>query len=188
MTAPPASMSPTGADSIAATWEGLLAAALVGTARRRPPVSGLLAEPGRDAGDFAGSAGDARNWRSSPGHDRGEERQLEEEAAAAGDPAAVLLAEAALLSAYRRAGRLAGAAPRNLPAPAEPDDRPACSATALEVLELILSGEVPIPGGVALLAGQWLDGAARARRRVPARLLPRLLDLGSTSPALQTAL
>jgi hypothetical protein len=56
------------------------------------------------------------------------------------------------------------------------------------VLELILSGEVPIPGGVALLAGQWLEGAARAGRRVPARLLPRLLDLGSTSPALQTAL
>jgi hypothetical protein len=181
-------MSPTAADSIAAIWEGLLAAALVGTARRRPPVSGLLAELGRDAGDFAGSASDAHNWRSSPDDDRGEERQLEQEAAAAGDPAAVLLAEAALLSAYRRAGRLAGAALRNLPAPAEPDERPACSATALEVLELILSGEVPIPGGVALLAGQWLDSAARAGRRVPARLLPRLLDLGSTSPGLQTAL
>jgi uncharacterized protein DUF5691 len=93
-----------------------------------------------------------------------------------------------VLSAYRRAGRLAGEAPRSLPPPAEPDERPACSTTAVEVLELILSGEVPIPGGVALLAGQWLDGAARAGRRVPARLLPQLLDLGSTNPALQPAL
>jgi len=93
-----------------------------------------------------------------------------------------------VLSAYRRAGRLPAPAPRTLPAPAEPDERPPCSTTAVEVLELILSGEVPIPGGVTLLAGQWLDGAARVGCRVPARLLPRLLDLGSTSPALQAAL
>ena len=56
------------------------------------------------------------------------------------------------------------------------------------MLELILSGEVPIPGGVALLAGQWLEGAARAGCRVPARLLPRLLDLGSVGPPLHAAL
>ena len=104
------------------------------------------------------------------------------------DPAAVLLAEAAVLSAYRRAGRRPGEAPRALPAPAEVDDRPECPPTAVDVLELILSGEVPIPGGVALLAGQWLDGAARAGCRLRARLLPRLLELGSTSLALQTAL
>jgi hypothetical protein len=140
----------------AVTWEGLLAAALVGTARRPPPAALRL--------DITLESGEA------------------------GDPAAILLAEAAVLSAYRRAGRLPGKAPRSLPAPAEPDERPACSTTAVEVLELILSGEVSIPGGVALLAGQWLDGAARAGRRVPARLLPRLLDLGSTSPALQAAL
>jgi len=141
----PSTTWPDGAD--AAAWEGLVAAALIGTARRPPPGS-----------------------------------------AAGGDPAAILLADAAVLSAYRRAGRLPGDAPRTLPPPAEPDERPACSTTAVEVLELILSGEVPIPGGVALLAGQWLESAARAGRRVPARLLPRLLDLGSTSPALQTAL
>ena len=140
----------------AAAWEALVAAALIGTARRPPSPSPLLADLGLDSSELT-------------------------------DPAA-LLTEAAVLSAYRRAGRLAAEAPRTLPAPAEPDDRPACSTTAVEVLELILSGEVPIPGGVALLAGQWLDGAARAGRRVPARLLPRLLDLGSTSPALQAAL
>jgi len=144
----PATQPPGG--STAPTWEGLVAAALVGTARRPPPRSTLLAD--------------------------------------LSDPAAALLGEAAVLGAYRRAGRLPGQAPRTLPPPADPDERPACSAAAVEVLELILSGEVPIPGGVALLAGQWLDAAARAGRRVPARLLPRLLDLGSGSPALQPAL
>src|SRR5439155_4186677 len=74
------------------------------------------------------------------------------------------------------------------PAPAEADGRPPCSEAAVEVLELILSGEVPIPGGAALLAGEWLAGAARAGRRLPARLLPRLLDLGSSSAELQFAL
>lgn len=171
--------SPSTTEPAAATWEGLVAAALIGTARRPPPRSALAA-------DFGLNPAQPSNWRSSPREDRGEERQLDE--AAGGDPAAILLAEAAVLSAYRRAGRLPGDAPRSLPPPAEHDERPACSSTAVEVLELILSGEVPIPGGVALLAGQWLDGAARAGRRVPARLLPRLLDLGCTSPALQTAL
>jgi hypothetical protein len=155
VTAPPTQTSPPAGET-AATWEALVAAALVGTARRPPPTALGL--------DIA------------LGHDE------------AGDPAAVLLAEAAVLSAYRRAGRLAGEAPRNLPAPAEPDERPACSTTAVEVLELVLSGEVPIPGGVALLAEQWLDGAARAGCRIPARLLPRLLDLGSVNPTLQMAL
>jgi hypothetical protein len=174
---------------VAITWEALIAAALVGTARRHPPAMALLADLGLDLGDTPldnGDAAGAPNWRSSVPAVGTEERQLA--VAVTGDPAAVLLAEAAVLSAYRRAGRLPGDAPRNLPAPAEPDDRPACSTTAVEVLELVLSGEVPIPGGVALLAGQWLDGAARAGCRVPARLLPRLLELGSTSPALQAAL
>jgi hypothetical protein len=99
-----------------------------------------------------------------------------------------LLASAAVLAAYRRAGRRPVEAPRTLPPPAEPDHRPECSAAALDVLELILSGEVPIPGGVALLAGQWLDGAARAGCRLPARVLPRLLDLGATAPDLRPGL
>ena len=157
MTAPP-TPTPTSSSTgtTAVTWEGLLAAALVGTARRPPPMALGL--------DIAVAAGEG------------------------GDPAAVLLAEAAVLSAYRRAGRLPGEAPRTLPAPAPRDERPPCSTTALEVLELILSGEVPIPGGVALLAGQWLDGATRGGCRLPARLLPRLLDLGPVSPALQATL
>lgn len=170
----------------AAAWEALVAAALIGTARRPPAFSPLLADLGLDSGALTDSTGEPDTRRSSPRDDGGEVRQSG--AAAVRDPAAALLTEAAVLSAYRRAGRLPGEAPRTLPTPAEPDDRAACSTAAVEVLELILSGEVPIPGGVPLLAGHWLEGAARAGRRVPARLLPRLLDLGSTSPALHTAL
>jgi hypothetical protein len=126
------------------------------------------------------------NRRSSPRDEPGEERQFRP--ADGGGPAAALLAAAAVLSARSRAGRLPEAGPRRLPEPAAPDERPACSEAAVEVLELILSGEVPIPGGVALLAGQWLDGAARAGCRLPARLLPRLLDLGSANPDLRPSL
>jgi hypothetical protein len=136
----------------ATRWGDLLAAALVGTARRPPSLPFDLG-----AADTA-------------------------------DPAAALLATAAVLSARHRAGRLPDAAPRRIPAPAEADGRPACSGAAVEVLELILSGEVPIPGGVALLAGQWLEGAARAGCRLPARLLPRVLDLGSVNPGLRPTL
>jgi len=141
--------------SVTASWEALLGAALVGTARRRPPpgLSPLSSLPGR-----------------------GPDRR---------DPAAELLATAAVLAACRRAGTRPGPAPRALPPPAGADTRPPCSDAAVDVLELILSGEVPVPGGVNLLAGEWLAGAARAGCRPPARLLPRLLDLGSAAVALR---
>ena len=102
--------------------------------------------------------------------------------AAGRDPEGEILAAAALLSAYRRAGRRPGEAPRAVPPAAEADVRPPCSEPAVEVLELILSGEVPLPGGPAPLAAEWLAGAARAGRRLPARLLPRLLELGWHMP------
>ena len=171
----PVPVAPPPARPVAALWGSLLSAALVGTARRPPPAADLALIL------------DHPNRRSSPRHDAGEERRL---AGVVGNGAAEaeLLASAAVLSAYRRAGRRAGEAPRVLPPAAEPDDRPVCSSAALDVLELILSGEVPIPGGVALLAGQWLDGAARAGCRLPARVLPRLLDLGATAPDLRPGL
>ena len=173
-----------------ATWAQLVAAALVGTARRRPPEVRL---PDADLNRRSSGRQDDEERRLDAGSNRRssgrqgdrEEPRLE---AAAGDPASVLLAGAAVLGAYRRAGRLPGEAPRGLPPAAEADGRPACSEAAINVLELILSGEPPIPGGVALLAGQWLDGAARAGCRPPARLLPRLLELGSANPVLQAPL
>jgi hypothetical protein len=158
-----------------------VAAALVGTARRPLPLS-------FDLGLGPGVPFDPhdRNRRSSPRLERGDERQVH--AGGNGEPAAALLAAAAVLSARSRAGRLPEAGPRRLPEPAGTDGRPPCSDAAVEVLELILSGEVPIPGGVALLAGQWLDGAARAGCRLPPRLLPRLFDLGSANPDLRPSL
>jgi hypothetical protein len=149
---------------IAELWGDLLSAALVGTARRPPPPHALVA---------AGP-----NRRSSVRDAGTEERQTGEDGGRAAE--AALLASAAVLAAYRRAGRRAVNAPRVLPAPAQPDPRPLCSAAALDVLELILSGAVPIPGGTAPLAGQWLEGAARWGCRLPARILPRLLELGVT--------
>jgi hypothetical protein len=175
----PAPAVPSSAAPLAPRWADLLAAALVGTARRRPPLFGLGL-------DVPFGPDPDPNRRSSPRHEPGQERQFRP--ADGGDPAAALLAAAAVLSARSRAGRLPEVGPRRLPEPAAPDERPACSEAAVEVLELILSGEVPIPGGVALLAGQWLDGAARAGCRLPARLLPRLLDLGSANPDLRPSL
>jgi hypothetical protein len=102
------------------------------------------------------------------------------EPGALGGPEAALLATAGVLAAYRRAGRLPDAAPPQLPPPAEPDPRPACSETATHVLELLLSNELPLPGGTGVLVGEWLAGALRAGCRLPARFLPRLLDLGAT--------
>jgi hypothetical protein len=160
--ADPTTCTPAALDAL----DHILSAELPITARRRPPAfaRALGQSSGRRSGDPDVGGGNG------------------------GDPAAALLAEAAVLSAYRRAGRLPAEAPRSLPAPAEPDDRPPCSPAALDVLELILTGEVPIPGGIALLAGQWLEGAARAGCRVPARLLPRLLGLRSLNAALETPL
>ncbi len=149
---------------IAELWGDLLSAALVGTARRPPPPHALVApDPNR---------------RSSVPDAGTDERQLGENGGRGAE--AALLASAAVLAAYRRAGRRAVDAPRVLPPAAEPDPRPPCSAAALDVLDLILSGAVPIPGGMALLAGQWLEGAARAGCRLPARLLPGVLELGLT--------
>ena len=74
--APSPTQSPPPTDPGAATWEGLLATALVGTARRSPPSALDL--------------------------------DIAVHAAEGGDAAATLLAEAAVLSAYRRAGRLPG--------------------------------------------------------------------------------
>ena len=137
---------------VADAWEALLSAALVGTARRpAPPVAQAfltLLDP---------AVSNRSSLRPSPG-----EAGPSPADAAGRDPEGEILAAAALLSAYRRAGRRPGEAPRAVPPAAEADVRPPCSEPAVEVLELILSGEVPLPGGPAPLAAEWLAGAARA--------------------------
>ena len=84
------------------------------------------------------------------------------------DPAALLLDRAALLTVARRGGRPAGHA-EPLPA-AEPDPAPAVSPAAGRRLARMLGGEHPD------LLAEWLTATVAHDRRVPAHLLPALLD------------
>jgi hypothetical protein len=84
------------------------------------------------------------------------------------DPAEMLLDQAALLTAARRAGRPAGHA-EPLPA-AGPDPRPLVSPAAGDRLAWMLRGEHPE------LLTEWLAAAVERGLRVPAHLLPGLLD------------
>jgi uncharacterized protein DUF5691 len=87
-----------------------------------------------------------------------------------GDPAAVLLDRAALLTAARRAGRRPE---RAEPLPVcEPDPRPVVSPAAAIRLARMLGGEYP-----GLLA-EWLTAAVARGLRLPPQLLPALLDRG----------
>ena len=84
------------------------------------------------------------------------------------DPAVLLLDRAALLTVARRGGRPAGNA--EPPPPAEPDPAPAVSPAAGRRLARMLGGEHPD------LLAEWLTAAVAQDRRVPAHLLPALLD------------
>jgi len=86
----------------------------------------------------------------------------------AGDPAAVLLDRAALLTAARRAGRRAD---RAEPLPVcEPDSRPAVGPAAGRRLVRLLGGDHPD------LLTEWLTAVAARNLRIPPQLLPALLD------------
>jgi hypothetical protein len=85
-----------------------------------------------------------------------------------GDPAAVLLDRAALLTAARRAGRRPD---RAEPLPVcGPDSRPALGPAAGRRLARLLSGEHPD------LLTEWLTAVASRDLRIPPHLLPALLD------------
>jgi hypothetical protein len=125
------------------TWQDLVTASLIGTERAPVPAVRI---PGWPAPDNATGAA----------------AQLPL------DPAERLLDRAALLTAARRAGRVAGHA-EPLPA-AGPDPRPPVSQAAGDRLAWMLRGEHPE------LLGEWLAAAAGRGLRVPAQLLPGLLD------------
>jgi uncharacterized protein DUF5691 len=84
------------------------------------------------------------------------------------DPAALLLDRAALLAAARRGGRLQEQAEPL--AAAEPDTVPAVSRAAGRRLAAMLGGEH------ADLLAEWLTAVTARGRRVPAQLLPALLN------------
>ena len=92
---------------------------------------------------------------------------------------ASVLAAAAVLATYRRAGRLPDV-PRRPPGPAAAaDERPVASPVAVQVLELLLDGHVTVAGGNAALIGHWLAACAASGRRPPETLLVPLLLLGT---------
>jgi hypothetical protein len=84
------------------------------------------------------------------------------------DPAAILLDRAALLTVARRGGRPPEKA--EPPPGAEPDPAPTVSPAAGHRLARMLSGEHPD------LLTEWLSAAVTRGLRVPAYLLPALLD------------
>jgi uncharacterized protein DUF5691 len=135
------------------TWDSLLSTAMVGTGRRAVPADVL-----------AGVASDV-------------------DIVGARSPEATVLAAAAVLGAYRRAGWLPPAWRGARTQPAADDPRPECSPTATQLLELLLDRNVRIDGGNELLIHQWLSACAGANRRPPTRLLAQLLQLGAGNPA-----
>ena len=97
-----------------------------------------------------------------------------------GDPAAILLDRAALLTAARRAGRQPD---RVEPLPAcEPDPRPIVSPAAAVRLERMLGGEHPE------LLIEWLSAVMARGLRLPPQFLPVLLDRARRGGAKDSAL
>ena len=128
------------------TWQDLVTASLIGTERVSVPPVRIPGWPATDnpSTDDLGAAEMLR------------------------DPAGMLLDQAALLTAGRRAGRPAGRA-EPLPA-AGPDPRPLVSPAAGDRLARMLGGEHPD------LLTEWLTATTGRGLRVPAQLLPGLLD------------
>ncbi len=134
------------------TWQDLVTASLIGTERAVVPA---LRIPGLPA-----AAEPAEQVTT--------------------DPAAILLDQAALATAGRRAGR---AADRAEPLPtATPDPRPAVGWAASERLARMLSGEHPD------LLTEWLTAVTARGLRAPAQCLPALLERARRAAATDSGL
>jgi hypothetical protein len=131
-------------------WQDTVSTALVGT-ERQPPVVTPTGQP-IDALLQATDAADR-------------ERQL--------------MSVAGLLTLWRRAGLRLAIDRASLPAPAEPDDQPRCTARAAQFLRQMLDRlyESVLP--------EWLGALAQTGRRAPEEYLPELLELGHMQPALR---
>ncbi|MEV7134674.1 DUF5691 domain-containing protein [Arthrobacter sp. NPDC093128] len=96
----------------------------------------------------------------------------------------LLLDQAAVADVVTRAARRPGVVDTaQLPDPAPPDDTPEASADAVRLLDLLLNQPPVGPELRTQLVTDWLQFAAASGRRVPHRLLPALLALADTKPA-----
>jgi hypothetical protein len=96
---------------------------------------------------------------------------------------AALLTAAAIAAGYRRAG---WTPPVNRGAPTSPaavDGRPECSATAAQLLELLLNRTIRVVGGTELLTLYWLATARASGQRPPYRMIVDLLRFGTANTA-----
>ncbi len=145
------------------TWQDLVTASLIGTERAPVPPVRIPGWPAPDtpSTDDRGAA----RFTQSGAPDQAS--VLLDPAEMLLDPAEMLLDQAALLTAARRAGQAGHAEP--LPA-AGPDPRPLVSPAAADRLARMLGGEHPD------LLTEWLTATAGRGLRVPAQLLPGLLD------------
>lgn len=92
----------------------------------------------------------------------------------AAEPSAQVLAAAAVLGLAEQAGYQPATQHTPLPPPCAPDDLPECSPRAAHHLAVMLEG--PPGNRYANLLPEWLALAGECAVRVPARLLPALLD------------
>jgi hypothetical protein len=171
-------------------WEGLLGTAMVGTGRRDLPddvLAGIGGPHGTADGpkDTAQTGADNRDSTAAGQENTPPTRTDKFHGTATEGPEAAVLAAAAVLGAYRRAGWTPPAWHGQLDPPAEPDERPVCSPAAAQVLELLLSRDIRIDGGHELLVGHWLRTCARAGQRPPSRLVIELLQLGTIARGLR---
>jgi hypothetical protein len=88
------------------------------------------------------------------------------------DPEQALLSAAGLAALWRRAGQLPVTCHAPLPRVCAPDDQPSGNETAGRHLQLILQGHY------TKLLPEWLTALAQAGKRIPARYLPELLEVG----------
>jgi hypothetical protein len=134
------------------SWDDLVAVALVGVARAAvPPLSG--ASPALD--ELAGGLADRA-------------------------PEARLLAAAAVLATWQRAGAVPAQARVTPPDPAPAGDRPPCPAPAAAHLGRLLGDPSLTP-----LLGEWLAVLAATGRALPPAWLPELLDLARQNTELR---